>query len=210
VIRSFLQKQRHVTGFSPEVLLKTLKWLPTYFKDLRRYRQLNSSSSFSFSLRDAFPILTDLESSAGVAGGHYFHQDLWAARKIYERRPVQHFDIGSRVDGFIAHLLVFMPVTVIDIRPMTSDISGLTFLQDNAATLAQIPSGSILSLSSLHVAEHFGLAVTRIRLILQRASSSWHRCSECLPQAGRSCSRFQWDVSGLSSMLTECSHRGPF
>jgi predicted SAM-dependent methyltransferase len=50
-----------------------------------------------------------------------------------------------------------MPVTVIDIRPMTSDISGLTFFMDDAAALAQVADGSVDSLSSLHVAEHFGL-----------------------------------------------------
>ena len=157
MIKSIRDKQVYFTGFAPRVLLRSLRGLPTYIRDLRRYRDRNRLSSFQFSVRDAFPILTDMEAGAGIAGGHYFHQDLWAARRIFERRPERHVDIGSRVDGFVAHLLVFMPVTAIDIRPIESDIAGLTFVQDDATQLAEVPSNSIVSLSSLHVAEHFGL-----------------------------------------------------
>ncbi len=71
--------------------------------------------------------------------------------------PEQHIDIGSRIDGFITHLLVFMPVTVVDIRPIQSTVGGLTFIQDDATELAGFRTGSVNSLSSLHVAEHFGL-----------------------------------------------------
>ena len=157
MIKSFWQKQSYFTGFYPHTLLRSLKGLPTYFRGLRQYQKANQLPAFRFRAGDAFPILTDLEDSAGIAGGHYFHQDLWAARKIFQRIPQQHFDIGSRVDGFVAHLLVFMPVTVIDIRPMGSNLRGLTFLQDDAAELRNVPSHSIDSLSTLHVAEHFGL-----------------------------------------------------
>jgi hypothetical protein len=108
-------------------------------------------------MEDIFPILTDMSSKAGMVGGHYFHQDLWAARKIFEERPANHLDIGSRIDGFIAHLLVFMPVTVVDIRPLESKLRGLTFFKDDASELVHVPDNSVDSLSTLHVAEHFGL-----------------------------------------------------
>ncbi len=157
VLKSFLDKQAYVSGFQPRTLLSALRHLPAYFRDLRSYRKKNTHPAFQVNVRDAFPILTDMTDSAGVAGGHYFHQDLWAARKIFLRRPDQHLDIGSRVDGFIAHLLAFMPVTVVDIRPMTSNIEGLTFFQDDASELANLPDGSVDSLSTLHAAEHFGL-----------------------------------------------------
>jgi hypothetical protein len=157
VIRSLLEKQSHFTGFYPRTLLKSLRKLPIYVRDLRRYQKMNGLPSFRFRASDAFPILTDMDAGAGIAGGHYFHQDLWAARKIFQRSPEQHFDIGSRVDGFVAHLLVFMPITVVDIRPIESNIKGLTFLQDDAAELANLPDDSVHSLSTLHVAEHFGL-----------------------------------------------------
>jgi hypothetical protein len=157
VIKSFRQKQSYVTGFNPGTFFASLRYLPIYLRDLRAYQRLNRVPSFRATVRDAFPILADMRSGAGTASGHYFHQDLWAAKKIYAQRPQEHFDIGSRIDGFIAHLLVFMPVTVIDIRPLESDVAGLTFLQDDASELAQIESDSIHSLSTLHVAEHFGL-----------------------------------------------------
>ena len=114
-------------------------------------------AEFRVTAADLFPILGDRFSKAGFAGGHYFHQDLWAARKVFQRSPLKHLDVGSRVDGFIAHLLAFMPVIVMDIRPLESSISGLSFIQDDATEMAQIATDSVESLSSLHVAEHLGL-----------------------------------------------------
>lgn len=156
-LQSFLAKQGYVTGFHPAVLVRSLRAMPTYLRDVRAYKKMNGLSAFAFRMKDAFPILTDLKASAGITGGHYFHQDLWAATKIFAERPAEHFDIGSRMDGFIAHLLVFMPVTAIDIRPLTSDIKGLTFFQDDASELKALKDDSLRSLSSLHTAEHFGL-----------------------------------------------------
>ena len=157
VIKSFWQKQAYVSGFQPSTLVRTLRRLPTFARDLKAYNRANALPSFQIRLRDVFPILTDMDGGAGVAGGHYFHQDLWAARKIFQRRPPEHFDIGSRTDGFVAHLLTFMPVTVIDIRPLVSKLEGLTFVQDDASELSRMKTDSANSLSSLHVAEHFGL-----------------------------------------------------
>lgn len=156
-LRSFLNKQAYFTGFQPFVLFRSLLGIPTYARDVRTYQKKNDLPSFKIRMRDAFPILTDMKAGAGTTGGHYFNQDLWAARKIFAVHPAEHFDIGSRVDGFIAHLLVFMPVTVIDIRPLTSDITGLSFFQDDASALRNLSDNSLRSLSTLHTAEHFGL-----------------------------------------------------
>jgi hypothetical protein len=144
-------------GFSPEILLSTLKGIPYFLETCRKYRALNSIPSFRLSARDLFPILSERGGTAGVAEGHYFHQDLWAARKIHKNAPKEHFDVGSRIDGFVAHLLVFMPVTVIDIRKLNANVSDLKFIRDDATELSQIPTGTLESLSSLHAAEHFGL-----------------------------------------------------
>ena len=86
---------------------------------------MNHNAFFRVSIRHLFPILLDRYDNAGVAAGHYFHQDLWAAKRIFDRAPSRHIDIGSRVDGFVAHLLVFMPATIIDIRQLDSNIEGL-------------------------------------------------------------------------------------
>jgi hypothetical protein len=144
-------------GFSPSTLLKTVIGTPHFLGSVRKYQSLNRNDSFRISVQNLFPILSDRGDSAGVAEGHYFHQDLWAARKIFKSAPRRHIDIGSRVDGFVAHLLVFMPVTIIDIRQLDSRIPGLHFVRDNATELSQLPSDSVESLSSLHAAEHFGL-----------------------------------------------------
>jgi SAM-dependent methyltransferase len=137
-------------------LCRTLMGLPRYWGDVARYRSC-ASQRFPVRLRYLKPMLLDYASQAGVADGHYFFQDLWAARKIFAIRPEQHFDIGSRVDGFVAHVLSFMPVSVMDIRPLTSDVPGLTFVQADATNLEGISDDSVESLSSLHATEHFGL-----------------------------------------------------
>lgn len=82
---------------------------------------------------------------------------MWAARKIRKRAPDRHVDIGSRLDGFITHLLVFRDVIVVDIRPVESDVEGLSFIRGDATELAFLKDVSVRSISSLHAAEHFGL-----------------------------------------------------
>jgi SAM-dependent methyltransferase len=103
------------------------------------------------------PILTEWTEQAGIPDPFYFHQDLWAARSIHRRSPSSHVDVGSRIDGFIAHLLTFMPVTVVDIRRLESTVSGLDFIRSDATALREFGDDSIMSLSSLHAVEHFGL-----------------------------------------------------
>ena len=157
MLSRFLRKQSYITGFHPRIFFRSLAGVPSFLNDLYRYRAMNTSPTFRLSLTEMFPILSDRKDAAGVASGHYFHQDLWAARRIFKRRPAEHIDIGSRMDGFVAHLLVFMPVTVVDIRRLGSNLADLHFLQDDATELGQMDDNSVDSVSSLHAAEHFGL-----------------------------------------------------
>lgn len=106
---------------------------------------------------DIFPVTADRLEQAGQIGGHYFHQDLWAATKVFRARPEVHLDVGSRVDGFVAHLLVFRSVVAVDIRPLDQHVPGLTWVQDDARTLSSFADGSMPSVSSLHALEHIGL-----------------------------------------------------
>jgi Caenorhabditis protein of unknown function, DUF268 len=136
------------------------RYLPERFgfvRDLLLYRRQASGTLFPLRFRELYPVLGDKYDEAGSASGAYFHQDLWAARKIYARRPTRHLDVGSRIDGFVAHVLTFMPVEVVDIRPLTRNVIGLQFVQDDGGTLARIPTASAESVSSLHAVEHFGL-----------------------------------------------------
>lgn len=144
-------------GIMPGKFAMSLRGVPRFIGDCRRYSRLGKSSPMPFAFKQIKPILYDYYDSAGTASGHYFHQDIWAAKKIYEARPPRHVDIGSRVDGFVAHVLTFMPIEVIDIRPMTSNVRGMSFIQSDATNLNNIADNSIESLSTLHAIEHFGL-----------------------------------------------------
>ncbi len=143
-------------GLDVRGAMKAIRGVPRFVRDLRAYRR-GEEERFPLRSGALHPILSEFGDSAGTARGHYFHQDLWAARKIFARRPREHLDIGSRIDGFIAHLLSFMPVKVIDIRPIDSNVEGLIFLQGDATDLVGWEDGSIDSISSLHAIEHFGL-----------------------------------------------------
>ncbi len=92
-----------------------------FLEHMEEYNSMNRREGFRIKPEHIYPILTDWSKEAGGAGA-YFFQDLWAAKKIFQNRPQRHFDIGSRLDGFILSLLSFMEVTMIDIRPLTQQI----------------------------------------------------------------------------------------
>lgn len=157
-VRTRLLQAARLVGLDPAALRDITRGLPRFARDARAYHSAHGGRGpFPLKPSSLYPIVTDWRESAGLASGHYFHQDLWAARKIHARRPARHVDVGSRIDGFVAHLLVFMPVEVVDIRPLESKLEGLTFVQSDATTLDRFPAGSVDSLSSLHAVEHFGL-----------------------------------------------------
>jgi glycosyltransferase involved in cell wall biosynthesis/SAM-dependent methyltransferase len=103
------------------------------------------------------PTLSDRYKSAGVANGHYFHMDLWAARKVRSLNPRSLVDVGSRVDGFVSHILSFRDIEVFDIRDLQSKVDGLTFKRFNVMNTEDVPKDYADCVSSLHAIEHFGL-----------------------------------------------------
>jgi hypothetical protein len=69
-------------------------------------------------------------------------------------------DVGSRVDGFVAHVASFRDVEVFDVRPISSQIPGIVFKQADLMRSDSLPTsqgGYCDSLSCLHAIEHFGL-----------------------------------------------------
>ncbi len=127
-------------------------YLKTYF---RLKKQLKGQTDFRFST--FLPMMTDRKEKSGAMSGHYFHQDLLIARKIFENKPAKHVDIGSRIDGFVAHVSVFREIEVFDIRPQKSKVKNIVFKQADLMQLQSELEGYCDSLSSLHVIEHFGL-----------------------------------------------------
>lgn len=128
-----------------------------FFDDAKRYSELNGRSNFEIQKSYMWPIIHDKYAMAGSLG-NYFWQDLWAARMIIQSGVKEHFDIGSRLDGFIAHLLAAgIKITMIDVRKFPGEVDGLYTIVDDATTLRQISDESIESMSALCSLEHFGL-----------------------------------------------------
>lgn len=76
------------------------------------------------------PILYDFTDTAGVATGAYFHKDLLVAHKIFRANPKRHIDVGSRVDGFVAHVAAFRAIDVLDVRVLpNSENHSIRFVQ---------------------------------------------------------------------------------
>ncbi len=130
----------------------------TFIKDdAEKYKRLNQRSNFEIRKEYMWPIIVEKYAPAGTVG-NYFWQDLWAAKLIIKSGAKTHFDIGSRLDGFIAHLLAAdIDVTMIDVRDFPSEVEHLNTIVDDATSLHQIPDESIESMSALCSLEHFGL-----------------------------------------------------
>jgi SAM-dependent methyltransferase len=146
----------NIAGFDPYKFISAFSGLTFYIKD---YYLLKKQSIIKndFVFGKFYPILNERFSDSGNIKGHYFHQDLLIARKIYENNPSRHIDIGSRIDGFVAHVASFREIEVFDIRPLISPVRNIIFTQ---ADLMKLPNELLEccdSLSSLHAIEHFGL-----------------------------------------------------
>ena len=143
-------------GFDIVVFLTALRGIPFYLRDyFTLKKQKGSDTTFRFGQN--YPILGDRFSEAGTMSGPYFHQDLFVARKIFVNNPKRHIDIGSRTDGFVAHVAVFRKIEIIDIREQTNKVTNIEFRK---ADLMQLPDdlmNACDSISSLHAIEHFGL-----------------------------------------------------
>lgn len=138
-------------GINPAALVD-LRYYPRFRRDLRRWRRSGGQTTH------LYPVLSDFCDQAGTASGHYFHQDLLVATLIAQSRPRRHIDVGSRIDGFVAHVASFREIELLDRRALNSTgHSNIVFTQadiNNPKSLADIKTDS---LSCLSVIEHLGL-----------------------------------------------------
>ena len=133
--------------------LRTLKSFSNY---PRFRRQKKNWIKMGGKISKNYMILTDYKSEAGTSKGHYFHQDLLVAKFILEHNPKRHLDIGSRIDGFVAHVAIYRQIEVMDIRPLPkSEHSNIKFIQADMMSSNKLKKTD--SLSCLHAIEHFGL-----------------------------------------------------
>jgi SAM-dependent methyltransferase len=143
-------------GLDPRRVGQSWRALPSYLRNVLAYRRRNRRPVFRVRVRDLEFATVDRFHTAGVTRGHYFLQDLWAARWLHEHGVRRHVDVGSRIDGFVGHVLPFCEVTYVDIRPVDAQVEGLLFRQGSVTALP-LEDESVDSLSCLHVIEHIGL-----------------------------------------------------
>jgi len=130
----------------------TLRFLPRYWSDRIAFVRAGGRITRSQA------VLGDFAASSGTASGHYFHQDLLVARLIHAAAPRRHVDVGSRVDGFVAHVASFREIEVFDIRPQPAPAHPqIRFVQADLMQLDGGLEGCCDSVSCLHALEHFGL-----------------------------------------------------
>lgn len=143
--------------FNVKQFLRKLLYGRAYRADKKAYIKANKRKSFEYHKKFERPFYIDRYQEAGALGA-YFWQDLWAARHLYQDMPKEHYDIGSRIDGFIGHISCFLEkITLIDVRPLDKQIPNVTYICMDATRLEKFQDESIDSISSLCALEHFGL-----------------------------------------------------
>ncbi len=135
-----------------------LKYLFEFIRSLYQFKKLGGC------VHGLSPMLANFSGDAGDASGHYFHQDLYVANLVYRNAPKTHYDIGSRIDGFVAHVAAFRVIHVIDVRPLNLSVHpNIKFEKiDLTTTISQACIAD--SISCLHVIEHFGLGRYRDKI----------------------------------------------
>jgi SAM-dependent methyltransferase len=142
---------RCVQPLLPSLPSDCLRSYIRFWKTFVHYRRLNGRAPCA--LEDIEAQIGDWHATTPLS--FYFYQDTWAFRKIVERRPRQHVDIGSTalLVGCIAGVT---PTISIDVRPLKVCVPGLEARAGNIVEMP-FPDNSIASLSALCVIEHIGL-----------------------------------------------------
>jgi SAM-dependent methyltransferase len=130
----------------------SLRHYPIYRSQFNKFQKLGGV------VTHRLPVFNDYDDLAGSASGHYFHQDLLVASFIYDNNPIRHIDIGSRVDGFIAHVASFRKIEVMDVRNLNSTgHKNISFIKADLMNEHSAQNCIADSISCLHAIEHFGL-----------------------------------------------------
>lgn len=123
-----------------------------YLRDWKKYSRMKYAEEMS--LKYSLPSLFD-DLVKTPFDPHYFYQDIWAFKRIFELGYDSHVDVGSNVK-FIGFSTVIKKVTFIDIRPLITNLDNLKSIKGNILSIP-FEDNSITSISCLHVAEHIGL-----------------------------------------------------
>jgi hypothetical protein len=129
---------------------KNIKYIFRYFVDYLKFIQLAKVDRI-------FPILGEHKLKSSTVIKHYFNQDLLVASYIFKNNPKRHVDVGSRVDGFVAHVASFRKIEVFDIRANNFQFKNIIFKKKDITKIDKSLLNYCDSLSCLHTIEHFGL-----------------------------------------------------
>jgi len=125
---------------------------------IRFYRTRQAFQQAGGVVSELMPIYKDYRKQAGTATGHYFHQDLLVAGYVHKANPKRHIDIGSSIEGFVAHVASFRRIEVCDVRALAdTGHPNISFTQLDLMDSAKVEANVCDSLSCLHAIEHFGL-----------------------------------------------------
>jgi SAM-dependent methyltransferase len=161
-----------------------LRRMPHFFKDYREIKKQAGQNKADFPLGALYPCLDDAKNESGVACGHYFHQDLLVASLIFKNNPVKHVDIGSRIDGFVAHVASFREIEVFDIRELSNAIPNIHFRRFDLINKNFNLKDYCDSVSCLHALEHFGLGRYGDEINYQGHISGWENIYKMLKTGG--------------------------
>lgn len=135
--------------FRPIFLIKQYVWFITEFKRFSAQKR-----NRKFEKIEWFPCLTDNLKYTPLEPT-YFFQDSWAAKHLFNLNPRHHYDVGSSAKT-IGILSQFIPITMVDIRPIELELDNLFFKKGSILALP-FEDNSLDTLSSLCVVEHIGL-----------------------------------------------------
>ncbi len=173
-------------GIDIKRLANSMRGLPFYLRSLREMKKKSKGTVDLFPIRRLYPCLEDRFAQSGSASGHYYHQDLLVARRLYSSNPKRHVDIGSRMDGFVAHVASFRAIEVMDIRPLSTAVPNVKFIQvDLMNRIGEAFFDYCDSISSLHAIEHFGLGRYGDRIDPEGYLSGLNNIHKILKKGGR-------------------------
>lgn len=149
--RLFLAAMRIFAPFVAAVTqLFAVRGYLRFFMEWLRFKRLGGTAA----VLDFYPCLADRTATTGI-DTHYFHQAIWAFKRIMVSGAQEHVDVGSDV-RFVGMLTTVTKVTFIDIRPLEIDLTGYTGMNGSIVQMP-FPDRTLHSLSSMHVIEHVGL-----------------------------------------------------
>ncbi len=149
-----------MVGYTQRALIRGLRSLRRnlvawgrFWATYEQYRRLTSPVG-QLRLSELYPCLGDDTAETDIEP-IYFYQDSWAFEKVVQRQPPRHVDVGSH-HKFVALLSKVVPVTMVDIRPLSLHLDSLQF---QVGSILDMPydDGSLPSVSSMCVVEHIGL-----------------------------------------------------